>query len=260
MSEWMQVVILGIVQGIGEFLPISSSGHLVLTEQLLGSMTAGSSIAKGKDVEVLLHLGTLASILVVYFRDLLQIAREPRTIALLILATLPAAIIGLTLEDWFELAFDAPIIAGFGLLITAALLTIGQKFESARYQGIQLPWHVGFIIGCFQAVALVPGISRSGSTISGGLLTGVDRLSATRFSFLLAIPVTGGAVLLTLIRMLKTDAPLPCAVSTLLIGIAVSFLVGLLTLRWLIRLISQRKLHWFAIYCTIVGLVTIAMS
>jgi undecaprenyl-diphosphatase len=258
MNDWLQMLILGIVQGVGEFLPISSSGHLVLTEQVLHRIGGGPAIAEGKDVEVLLHLGTLGAILVVYWNDLLLIARQPRTIALLVLSTLPAGVVGLTLKDWFETAFDAPILAGFGLLVTAGLLLVGQASERPRHAAGDMPWLVGFLIGCFQAVALVPGISRSGSTISGALLLGVDRVAATRFSFLLAIPVTCGAILLTLIDVAQAGR-LPCDVGLLLFGITVSFGVGLASLNGLIRLISRRKLHWFAIYCAIVGLVTIAL-
>lgn len=257
MGEYLQLILLGIVQGIAEFLPISSSGHLVLTEQLL-SAWGGEPLAEGKTVEVMLHVGTLAAIVVVYFHDLLLMLRQPRSIALIIVATIPAAVVGLTLKDWFETAFDSPVVVGFGLLVTAALLLLGQKLERASVNDAAMPWLTGVIIGCFQALALVPGISRSGSTIAGGLLTGVDRLGATRFSFLLAIPVTSGAVILT-----AKDAwemgDTSVAVAPLLLGMLVSFVTGWLTLKWLIRLISQRKLHWFALYCAVVGVTTLVV-
>lgn len=259
MSDYLQIIVLGIVQGIAEFLPISSSGHLVLAEQILGWFGGQSSVASGKDVEVMLHLGTLLAILLVYRHDLLRIAYQPRTILLLGVATLPAVIVGLTCEEWFDEAFDAPIVAGFGLLLTAFLLMIGQRWERPRFNDERLPWTCGIIIGLFQAVALVPGISRSGSTISGGLLTGVDRISATRFSFLLAIPVTLGAVLLTSKRLLEAGGT-STGLGPLLVGVVVSFVTGVLTLKWLIQMISKGKLHWFAIYCATVGVLTIAVS
>lgn len=256
MNEYVQVILLGIVQGIAEFLPISSSGHLVLSEQILGWAGGGPSVAAGKDVEVMLHLGTLLAIVLVYWRDLQRIAFQPRTLLLLFVATLPAAICGLAFEDWFDQAFDTPLVAGFGLLMTAVLLMAGQSWERARFTDERLPWVCGILIGCFQAAALVPGISRSGSTIAGGLLTGVDRISATRFSFLLAIPVTLGAVLLTGKRIWETGES-TAQPGTLIVGVIVSFVTGVITLRWLIRIISQRRLHWFAIYCAVVGTVTI---
>ncbi len=259
MNEYLQVILLGIVQGIAEFLPISSSGHLVLAEQLLGWFGESTSIAAGKDLEVTLHLGTLLAIVVIYFQDLKQIAFQPVMIAKIVVASIPAAVVGLTLEDWFDEAFDSPLVVGFGLLMTATLLMLGQSLERGKYQDANLPWICAIVIGCFQAVALVPGISRSGSTISGGLLTGVDRLGATRFSFLLAIPVTGGAVLLTLKRMLESGQTGNVHVGPLAVGVVVSFVTGVVTLRWLIRLISQRRLHWFAGYCAVVGLITITL-
>ncbi|MBI1345574.1 undecaprenyl-diphosphate phosphatase [bacterium] len=258
MGDYLQLILLGVVQGIAEFLPISSSGHLVLTEQLLGYF-GGKSLAEGKTVEVMLHLGTLAAIVLVYFGDLVRTLRSPRLCGLLIVATIPAGIVGLTLKDWFETAFDSPLVVGFGLLITAVLLTLGQTLERARMSDLEMPWSVAIIIGCFQALALMPGISRSGSTISGGLLTGVDRLGATRFSFLLAIPVTSGAILLTA-KDVWEEPEMVTGLGPLLVGMLVSFVTGWLTLKWLIRLISQRKLHWFAIYCATVGLITLAVN
>lgn len=258
MNEYVQVLILGVIQGIAEFLPISSSGHLVLTGILLEHFT-GMRLSTGKELEVLLHLGTLGAILLFYFDDLWRILFQPRIIAVLIVATIPAAIIGLTLEDWFDRAFDSPMVVGFGLLMTAFLLLVGQKFETSRYDNENFPWIVAVVIGCFQAAALLPGISRSGSTISGGLLTGVNRITATRYSFLLAIPITAGAILITCKRILEDGSSLSSP-GPVLVGIAVSFIVGLLTLRWLVRLISQRKLHWFAGYCAVVGLATLIIT
>lgn len=258
MNEYVQILILAVVQGVAEFLPISSSGHLVITEQLLGALGDGEGIARGMDVEVFLHIGTLGSILMVYWRDLWALRFDARLCLIILVATIPAGAAGVLLKDWFERAFDAPIIAGFGLLLTAALLTIAQRFERSRFELKGIPWLSAIVIGCFQAVALVPGISRSGSTISGGLLTGLERASATRFSFLLAIPVTAGAILLTVLKKVVRDPTLSVGVGPLCLGIAVSFVVGWISLEVLIRLVIRGKLHWFAIYCTLAGCATIA--
>jgi undecaprenyl-diphosphatase len=258
MSDYVQILILAVVQGIAEFLPISSSGHLVIVEQLLGTYSGGKSIAEGKDVEVFLHIGTLGSILVVYWRDLWALRSDWRTCALVVAGTIPAGLIGVTLEDWFDQAFDAPILAGFGLLVTATLLTVAQRLEQARFTVKTMPWLSAILIGGFQAVALVPGISRSGSTISGGLLTGLEREAATRFSFLLAIPVTAGAILLTIVKKLVKDPTLTVGAGPLLAGVAVSFLVGWVALEVLIRLVVRGKLHWFGAYCALAGCATIA--
>jgi len=259
MNDYLQAILLGVIQGLAEFLPISSSGHLVIAKHLLGWCGDGEVLSSGKELEVLLHIGTLGSILVVYAGELRQQLFNWRQWALVVVASIPAAVVGLTLEDWFDQAFDTPAIAGFGLLVTAALLVLGQRLEHGKYDLKSLPWVSAVVIGCFQAVALVPGISRSGSTISGGLLTGVDRVSATRFSFLLAIPVTAGAIVLTLKHAVEHGG-LDKAGGPEIVGIAVSFVVGWLSLRLLIRLMTQRKLHWFAGYCLALGLATIVVA
>ncbi len=254
MDAYLQVIVLGIIQGIAEFLPISSSGHLVIAKQMFGQ-----TIATGKDLEVMLHLGTLVSILVVYARELWELSKDFRLCALIVLATIPAAVVGLTLEDWFDSVFSSPLAAGCGLLVTAVLLLTGHLMESGKYTEKTLPWPAMLLIGGFQAIALMPGISRSGSTIVGGLVTGMDRVSATRFSFLLAIPVMGGAILITLKHLVEGDhASIPAG--PLIVGTIVSFLVGWLVLKGMIRLVQQRRLPWFAAYCAALGTITIVLS
>jgi undecaprenyl-diphosphatase len=259
MNEYLQAVILGVVQGISEFLPISSDGHLVIVKNVLGWCTGRDVLSQGNEFEVLLHLGTFASILAVYAHDLRQRLWDVRLWGLVALATVPAVVIGLTLEDWFDAVFDDVAWAGYGLLATAALLWMGQRWEHAKYDLHTLPWHSAAIIGCFQALALLPGLSRSGSTISSGLMLGVDRIAATRFSFFMAIPVTAGAIALKSLHALRdggTSVPLGATA----LGIVVSFLVGCAALKALIRLMTQRKLHWFAGYCLVMGLATIVAA
>lgn len=202
MDAYLQAIVLGVVQGISEFLPISSDGHLVIAKHVLGQ-AFGAKITSGMEMEVMLHLGTLAAIMVCYARELWDLRKDPRLCALIVMATIPAAVVGLTLKDWFERMFDSPLAAGVGLLITAALLMTGHRLERGGHTEKTLPWPAVLLIGCFQALALLPGVSRSGSTIVCGLLTGLDRVSATRFSFLLAVPVTGGAIVLTLKDILE---------------------------------------------------------
>uniref|UniRef100_A0A7C4LL13 Undecaprenyl-diphosphatase n=1 Tax=Schlesneria paludicola TaxID=360056 RepID=A0A7C4LL13_9PLAN len=257
MNDYAQVIILGLVQGIAEFLPISSSGHLVLTKHVLSWWTGREVLSPGKDLEVLLHLGTLVAILVVYARDLRRQMLQARQWGLLLVASLPAAVAGLTLEEWFDRVFDAPVLAGYGLLVTATLLSAAHHCREGRCELHQLSWLQAAVIGCFQAVALVPGISRSGSTIAGGLLTGVDRVAATQFSFLMAIPITAGAILLSLKHI--AVGGLTVSAGPAAVGVIVSFLAGWLSLKALIRVMTQRRLPWFAGYCAVLGLVTIAV-
>lgn len=260
MEAYLQAIVLGIVQGISEFLPISSDGHLVIAQQILAYFL-GEKLADGKDLVVMLHLGTLAAIVAVYARDLWELRKDFRLCAMIVMATIPAAVAGLTLEDWFDQVFNSSLIAGFGLLVTAVMLYCGHIMEKGLHTEKTLPWPAMLLIGCFQALALLPGVSRSGSTIVAGLLTGMDRVSATRFSFLLAVPVTAGAITLTVKHLLEgeTSGP-PIPLGPMVVGIVVAFVVGWLVLHGMIRLVQQRRLPWFAAYCVALGAVTIALS
>ncbi len=258
-QELFQVIILGIVQGIAEFLPISSSGHLVIVNELLsgGINSAEDDLA----MNIALHLGTLGSILVVYRRDLRTLLFDIKMIRAIIIATLPIVIVGLTLKDAVESAFDTPAVAAGGLLVTALLLWLCEWLEPVSQQQLETKTDKApdikqaLSIGFFQALAVVPGISRSGSTIAGGVMTGLPRQIAARFSFLIAIPAILGATLLHTKDMLESPEPFPVD-ATLLLGALVSFIVGIFALEGLLRIVRKKKLRWFAIYCLLASLAT----
>lgn len=257
MNDTIRVLILAIIQGIAEFLPISSSGHLVIGNEILKRLQGGTIPDEGMTLNIALHLGTLGSIWVVYFRRLMQIVAEAdyRLCLSIVIASVPAGIVGVGFKDQLESLFSSPAMAGFGLLVTAALLIIGQRLQSGKFTERTMPWPIALIVGCFQAVAILPGISRSGSTISGGLLSGMQRESAATFSFLIAIPAIGGAAFIESLKWLKHGESASTALPppTLLMGIVVSFLVGIVALKLLIQLISKQKLHWFGYYCLCAG-------
>ena len=261
-TKYIEAVVLGAVQGVAEFLPISSSGHLVILGELIQRLSGREVDPEANlQMNVALHVGTLLSILWIYRRDLWELRKRPKIILAIIIATLPLVAIGLSpLKDFFMKGFETPLIAGCCLLITAALLASAHHFETnARPLEDLTPLRAG-LIGLFQAVALFPGISRSGSTISGGLLLGFRRDVAANFSFFIAIPAIAGAAVLMLKDVFTEEAPPATAgygVGPMLLGTLVSFVVGLVVLRWLLKLISQRRLIWFAIYCAIVGTLTI---
>jgi undecaprenyl-diphosphatase len=255
--EILQSLILGIVQGIGEFLPISSSGHLVIVGELLdGIIGKKTEIEEKLLLNVVLHLGTLFSILIVYREKVHKLLKQPRVCVLIVVASIPAGYMGFMYKDWFEQVFASPLVAGCALFVTAGLLVAGQRFEKNEIEYEDLSMDRSFIIGLFQAAALIPGVSRSGSTISAGLLLGLKRESAAAFSFLMAIPVIGGAALVQAKDVLTGDVAIGNPLA-LIVGGVVSFVVGLFVLKWLVQLIAKGKLHYFAYYCVAVGTITI---
>lgn len=261
-TEYLEAVILGAVQGVAEFLPISSSGHLVIFGEVIQRFSGREVDPEANlRMNVALHVGTLLSILWVYREDLWGLRQRPRIVLAILIATLPLVAIGLSpLKDFFMQGFETPLIAGCCLLITAGLLASAHYWETnSRPLDDLTPLRAG-IIGLFQALALFPGISRSGSTISGGLLLGFRRDVAANFSFFIAIPAIAGAAVLLVKDALAEETSASAegyGWGGMLLGSVVSFLVGLVVLRWLLRLISQRKLIWFAVYCAVVGTMTI---
>lgn len=238
------VLVLAIVQGVAEFLPISSSGHLVTIGALFGELD------KEPTLEIILHGGTLGSILVVYWRRILDLLQsDRRVIPLLIVGTIPAAVIGMTIKSQFPWIMRSPILAASMLLVTASMLIILGRLMPRDRSYTGLSYGSAIVVGCFQAFAVLPGISRSGSTILGGRLMGLSDDDSVTFSFLLAIPAIGGATVLTLKDIVEQESPGAYSGGELAIGAVVSFLVGILALRWLISWSKRGKLHWFAWWC-----------
>lgn len=265
-SHVISVVILAIVQGIAEFLPISSSGHLVILGSVLDHFPAlsGHNAAVQSDeptLEIILHAGTLGSILVIYWRKILDLlTRDRRVIGMLIAGTIPAAVVGLSIKKLFPEIMTNPLLAGSMLLVTGVLLVVLGRLKprDGEYQSMSL---VGaFLVGCFQAVAVLPGISRSGSTILGGRLLGLKNEDSVTFSFLLAIPAILGATVLALKDLadqIDQGVPQQHSLSELAVGAFFAFIVGIFALKWLIGWSRQDRLHLFAWWCIPVGILTI---
>jgi undecaprenyl-diphosphatase len=251
--ELWQILLLAAVQGLTEFLPVSSSGHLVI----LAAYLAPDGKVEGLDIpalNVVLHGGTLLSILVFYFGRIARLLGEDRrTIGLLVVGTIPAVVLGLPLK---KLAGDTvlanPLLAGCLLPVTGLILLWLRRPVTAiqRYQ--ELPFLKAFWIGIAQAVAILPGLSRSGCTISAAARLGLAPESAATFSFLLAIPAIGGACVLELAGGLGGGIGIPSA--HLALGAAVAFVVGLVALNWMVRWIERGQIHYFAWWCIPVGL------
>ncbi len=255
-SEYLKAIILGVIQGITEFLPISSKGHLVILREPLDRWFGTSAGDPEKlTLIVALHAGTLFSILWVYRTDLIRI--KPRMILALIVATLPLVAAALVVKDHIEVLFDSPFWAGCGLLVTSVILFLGHRLDRGDAPLEQASPRRALCVGLFQVLAIAPGVSRSGTTIVGGCVSGLRRDAAANFSFLVAIPAICGATVL-MCRDIFTGqgggaSPLP----VLLAGAVTSFLVGLAAIRWLLRMITNGQLHWFAWYCAFAGIATI---
>jgi len=252
--SYLQAIFLGVVQGIAEFLPISSSGHLVLAESVLDLQTDNLAF------NVALHVGTLFSILLVYRGELRMLSAQPRVIGAIIVATLPIVAVGLLFHEELERAFVSPPAAGAALCVTAGLLWATRWADRGDVELADVTWKQALVVGLFQAVAPVPGISRSGVTIFAGLLAGLNRQSAATFSFLIAIPAILGAATLETWSILKEGGASQSSWEVYAVGAVVAFAVGVIALKGLLKIITARKLHSFAWYCLAVGLLVIAAS
>ena len=236
METW-KVVLLGVVQGVTEFLPISSSGHLALLQNILSFKNMPVVF------DALVHGGTLLAVLVYFWKDIKKDISKKDVWIPVILATIPTAVFGLLFKDIIEASFSSPKIVGICFIITALILFL-TRFSKEKVECVS-PKH-GFLIGLFQCLALFPGISRSGATISCALYLGVSREEAGRFSFYIFIPAVLGALFLEL----KGCPNIP---RSFLLGFFVSFTAGLVALKFLMKLVKKGKLYLFSFYCFILG-------
>ncbi len=268
---WLQSILLGIIQGATEFLPISSSAHLVLVPYFLNWHLPAQ---EGFLFDVLLHLGTLLAVIIYFRRDIYTImvafikgiiTRQPfveqnsRLGWLIILATLPAMLAGAIFKNLIEQAFAAPLYTGLFLLVTAIFLVTAERIGKRERPFETISWKDALVVGVFQAISILPGISRSGSTMTGGMLRNLDRTAAARFSFLLSIPVILGASLFATVDFLKAPGA-DVHVSVVLAGFIAATLVGYLSIRWLLGYLSKQSLTPFAIYCVGLSAVTLIFT
>lgn len=269
---WIQALVLGAIQGASEFLPISSSGHLVLLPRLFGWEIDSAVLLP---FAVVLHWGTLLALAAAFRSDLMLLAsaafqglwtRDPfgsihaKLAWLLLLATLPAAIAGVLIGDVISEAFARPELVAALLLLNAGLLMAGEWFRTrADSEAVlsELGVRDAVVIGLFQVLALLPGISRSGSTIVGGLSRGFGRLESARFALLLTVPVILGAGIVELdnLRTISSESLLE-----LVLGFVAAVAVGVAAIRWLLRFLSHGSLRGFAVYSAILGTLGLAVS
>lgn len=257
MLELIEAVILGVVQGITEFLPVSSSGHLLLAQYFLGL----DQSRFGLSFDVALHMGTLVAVVAFFWRDLVRMAiaflgsfahrdmanRDQRLAYLLIVATVPAALIGYLLESFFENAVRSPWVVVFTLTVVGVLFIVAEAVSRRNRESSKLRFGEAFGIGLAQAAALVPGVSRSGATMTLGLFLGLRRDEAARFSFLMSVPIIAGAGVLQLGEVLSAGLSLWDA-TLFVVGFVVSGIVGYLAIRFFIGFVANHSLRAFAYY------------
>lgn len=251
-----EAIWLGVIQGITEFLPISSDGHLSVVHALFRTQSEANPGDDPVELFMVLHLGTLLSILAVYWKEVLELRKQPRLCLLIVLATLPVVVVGLPLKDFFDEMLKSPLAAGIGFLITAVFLVAAERLETQKFPLKELKAWQALVVGVCQTIAPLPGVSRSGTTIASALILGLQRPAATTFSFLIAIPAVGGACVLFLKDLLKGH-PRSGGFLHLALGGVTSFVVGWICLQWMIRIVNRGKLRWFAVYLVIVGSATI---
>jgi undecaprenyl-diphosphatase len=268
----IQSIILGIVQGLTEFLPISSSGHLVIIPYLFGwHFNAREAFV----FDVLVQVATLVAVFAYFWNDVVGILRatslgllnrkpfddpQARLGWLLVLASLPAGLIGLALKSAVERAFASPAATGFFLLVTAGLLLVAERVGGRLRTLESLNWKDALWVGLAQALAIFPGISRSGATIAGGMTRDLQRPSAARFSFLMSIPIMLAAGLIAVLELLIEYPNYPSLLPTFLPGFLAAAITGYLSIRWLLSYLTRRPLYVFSIYCAAVGSLVLILS
>ncbi|HXV86999.1 MAG TPA: undecaprenyl-diphosphate phosphatase [Gemmatimonadales bacterium] len=257
---WWEAAVLGLVQGLTEFLPVSSSGHLVVAEAALGLRMPGVAF------DVLLHVATLGAVVLLYHRRIGELlgglwrteGGAARSLGLLVIATVPAAAVGVLFRDLFERAFDSLRIVGVDFLVTGVVLWSTRRLGGGA-RSEPTPAGAG-AIGLAQAVAIMPGISRSGSTVAAALWVGVAPSRAAEFSFLMAIPVIMGAAVLELPELSAPGAGTGAGALPLIWGAAAAFLSGIVAIKLLVRVLERGAFYRFAPYCWALGAATLAWS
>ncbi|WKZ45566.1 MAG: undecaprenyl-diphosphatase UppP [Anaerolineales bacterium] len=273
----LHALLLGIIQGLTEFIPVSSTAHLLIGQRLLGVPADDATFS----FLVIVQLGTLVSLFAFYWKDLLAIVNstfqvtrsmfttpretwnlKPETLLgwYIILATIPALLAGYLLKDAVQSLFKQPMVqASIRLFATAILLTLAELLDKKNRTLKSMTWLDAFIVGVFQIIAVIPGASRSGTTISGGMFRGFDRPSAARFAFLMSAPILLAAGVYEIMDVIQAPGTLRF-LPYLAVGFVTAAVVGWFAIKWLIDYLSKRSLYVFAIYCAIVGAIVFLMK
>ncbi len=253
--DWLQAIILGIIQGLTEFIPISSTGHLYLGRNFFGLEEAGLFL------DTMLHLGTLIALVVFYKDILINLVKNPfsRITALLIIGTIPAVITGILFNDYFDSISKTGVTIGWEFLITGVFLWFADSIKKGAKKVDDISLFDSFFIGSFQAFAIFPAISRSGMTIVGALIRKMDKEAAAYFSFLLSIPAICGGIIFQLKDMVSGSVP-QISFSSMLIATLSSAIFGYIAVKFMITFVKYRTLKIFAVYVWILGIIIIVLQ
>ena len=250
---WWQAMVLGLVQGLTEFLPVSSSGHLILTRELMG-LNDGSSFLL---FDVMAHVGTLVAVVIVLYKPILELFKKPyKNLLMLIVATIPAVIIGFTCKDIIEEYFSTAKYLCFFFAFTAIIMLVSEFVAKRNKNPKDLSWGGAVAMGLMQGIGVLPGVSRSGSTIFGGTVAGTDGKKIATFSFLMSLPVIAGSLLLSIIDVAQAGSLGTVDWFSMLIGAFTAFASGYIAVRAMLKLIAKANYKWFSLYLGIVAILT----
>ena len=265
---YIQAIILGIAQGLSEFLPISSSGHLAILQYFFG-ISADNVLL----FAVLLHLGTLVSVFIIYWKDIIELVKELGAVIkdiftgkglrvnlnptrrlgfMIIVATIPTAIMGIAFKDFFGSLYLSLVAIGIGLIITGTILLIAERMGKNNKTVTEMKFRHALFIGVMQGFAIAPGVSRSGSTLFGGLISGLNKEFAVKFAFLVSIPSILGSVIVEGPEAFKAGLD-PSFIGPIIAGVLASAIFGIIAIKAMIKLVSKKKLIGFSIYTWILG-------
>jgi len=242
----IKYIILGIVQGLTEFLPVSSSGHLAVLQRIMG--LTGHEVA----VSVILHLGTLAALFIFFFKDIMATLRDIKKLSLVLIVTLITGLIGISGKGFFESLFSSPKLVALSWIATGIILMFTVRFMNNKRDKVNIK--DACILGATQGMAIIPGLSRSGVTISTLLFRGLDKKTSFTFSFLAAIPAVCGAAIM---EIKDVDVVLKIEPKNMLVGFIFSLVAGLLALKILRFVLNKAKLYYFAYYCIVIAILTL---
>lgn len=263
----LQSVLLGAVQGLGEFLPVSSSGHLLLCRLLLGIQTESPSM---KMLDILLHVATLIPVVIIFWKDWIDMILHPvrnKTLILLVIASLPTLCIYLLAKKLFPEAggfavFDSGWFLGVSFLLTSFFLLLCDRLalSGSRRPGKKVGIFQALVMGTFQGIGMIPGVSRSGSTIFGGVCTGMNKSTAAKFSFMMSAPAILGSLLMEGKNALEAGYLKEIEPVSALAGMLVAAVLGFLSIRFMLKLISRVPLSWFALYLALLGILYLVLQ